>query len=217
MSAKKILIIITIIAMILAFIWAFFSSNNNSSIEELTQELKQEEKRPDLLLSEATIAEIIDGIKYWEIHTLSSKFNKENGITNLDKLEGIFLKKNTPVLGIVAPKAHWKMEENKIFINDPICYSIGEKRGEERTTGITTLKKSIAKIIPTKRHYPSPNKTSYWFTAQRMEWSLDNKKVIGKENIKLMKGNIKLSAQKLIADVALDKITLLGRPQIVIN
>ena len=103
------------------FIWALFFPK--TAIEEkINKALQEQKKKTDLFLKRITLAEIVDGVKYWEIRALTSEINQDTGIAVLRGVSGTFFKGDLKTIGFDAPKVFWNMSKKEIKIESPTGY-----------------------------------------------------------------------------------------------
>jgi LPS export ABC transporter protein LptC len=133
MNIKKTLILIGVIAFLGAFAWAVFYPKGGH-LERVKEELMEQSKEPDLYFKDMTVAEVIEGVKYWEITAQNSQMNKAKNAALLSKIKGVFYDNNEPVLGITAPSAVWDMKGKSIELENstgnsiPPSYSFKSKK-----------------------------------------------------------------------------------------
>lgn len=166
-------------------------------VATLTRRLEKEKARPDLYFKGITLAEVVSGVKYWELKAQTSRVNKSTGLTLLMKVEGTFFEQNLPRLGIVAPQAVWNMERREIMLNEAFGYSLEFAR-------------------PDLAH-PGKAKNSYWFLARNLNWKLKDKRLTCRDGITLTRGGINVTAKNFEADVGLQKVELTGKPRVTIE
>ena len=199
------------------FIWALFIPKENLS-DRIQRTIKQQEKKADLSFSQVTFEEITNGKKYWALTAQKADINKSTQIATLKDSNGSFYKKGKEVLRFKSPAALWDMSKKEIFLDKPLGYDVKlENKIDDLIEKIKNLpasrqvKKSIFTLPQSYK-----GKTGYWFLAKNLSWRLINKQLVCDGGISLTKGNVTGIAQKLSGDVAMERVTLSGKPKIVI-
>jgi len=206
---KKLITVLVGLIVIGFFVWAMLPKDNFS--DKITEKLDNEKEKADVIFKDATLAEVNDGVKYWELLANNAVINKSIGIANLSVVDGLFFDKGQPTIKFLAPSAVWHMNNNEIFLNNPIGYDIKYEK---------SIKAELAKVKDISRirsifHLPGMigNKyEGYWFSAKNLNWKLATKKLICSGAITLTKGDMIITADKLEADVGLEKVLLTGKP-----
>lgn len=104
------------------FIWAIFLPKENID-KKISKKIEMQRKKSDLFMKGVIFSEIVNGIKYWEIKSVSSEINKNSGIARLNETAGTFFKKGIPSFKIIAPNVLWKMKSKEIYINLPLGFN----------------------------------------------------------------------------------------------
>jgi len=203
--------ITTLIVMVMIgfFVWALLPKDNFS--DKISEKLNKEKEKADVIFKDATLAEVYDGIKYWELIAKNALINKSIGKADLFVVDGLFFDKGKPTIKFLAPSAIWKINMNEIFLSNPIGYDIKYEK---------TIKDELAKVRDIAKlrsvfHLPTrigEKYEGYWFSAKNLNWKLSTKRLICSGAISLTKGNIVIDAEKLEADVGLEKVLLTGKP-----
>lgn len=197
------------LAMVGFFVWALLPKDDFS--DKISAKLNQEKQKADVIFKEATLAEIYDGVKYWELVAQSSVINKSVGKADLSVVDGLFFDKGRPTIKFLAPSAVWQMNKNEIYLSNPIGYDIRFEK---------IIKSQLAKVKDIARlhsvfHLPErigEKYEGYWFSAKNLNWSLSTKKLFCSGAISLTKGDMVINAEKLEADVGLKNVILTGHP-----
>ncbi len=191
------------------FVWAMLPRDNFS--DKISEQINKDKEKADVIFKDATLSEIYDGVKYWELVSNTSVVNKSTGISNLSDVDGLFFSSGKPAIKFLAPSAVWLMDKNEIQLVDPIGYDVKmEKR----------VKAELAKVKDIKKLYSVfhlPEKAGeafdgYWFQSKRLHWTLSTKKLICEGSIYLTKGDVVVKAEKLEADVGMENVILTGNP-----
>lgn len=207
---NSLLPLFVVIVIVGFFIWGLLPRDDYG--KKVFETLQQEKQKADVVLDDATLAEVVNGVKYWELLAKTSSMNNTTGKADLTKVDGLFFDSGTPTLKFLAPTAVWNMRGNEIFLQDPIGYDI---RSE------TSVKEMIAKEQAASngisRFHLSTRNTGrsfegYWFEAKNLEWKLSTKKLLCNGSISLTKGNVVINAEHLDADVGLQMVRLTGAP-----
>ena len=183
----------------------------------ISKTLEEQRSRADLYFKGVTVSEIVAGVKYWEIKASTSVINKTTGLNTLKGTKGTFFKEGNPVLKFIAPKAVWDIQKKEIYLTEPIGYDIKSEKGIEEKIKTWRQVSNVFSVFHLPAKYPIPSKLGYWFASKNLEWGLADQKIICKEGLTLTKGDISIVAEKLEADVALEKVILTGKPQAVIE
>jgi len=199
-----------ILIMIGFFVWAILPKDDFS--KKVSETLKKEQEKADVLFKDATLAEIYDGVKYWELIAKSATINKSTGVADLSNVDGVFFDKGRPTMKFIAPSAVWHIDKNEIRLKNPIGY---DSRSEK------LIKTELAKVNDLSKLYslfylPESSTSKfegYWFFAKNLNWKLATKKLLCTGSISLTKGNVKIFAEKLESDVGLNKVVLTGNPR----
>jgi lipopolysaccharide transport protein LptA len=204
-------LITVLIALIIIgfFVWAMLPKDNFS--DKISEKLDKEKEKADVVFKGATLAEVYDGVKYWELLANNAVINKTIGIANLSVVDGSFFDKGRPTVKFLAPSAVWQINKNEIFLSNPIGYDI---KYEKFINAELEKVKDISRLRSVF-HLPGmiDNKDEgYWFSAKNLNWRLATKKLICSGAITLTKGNMIITADKLEADVGLEKVLLTGKP-----
>ena len=191
------------------FVWALLPKDNFS--DKISEKLNKEKEKADVVFKDATLAEVYDGIKYWELIAKNALINKSIGKADLFIVDGLFFDKGNPTIKFLAPSAIWKINKNEIFLSNPIGYDIKYEK---------TIKDELAKVKDIAKlrsvfHLPTrigEKYEGYWFSAKNLNWKLSTKRLICSGAISLTKGNIVINAEKLEADVGMENVLLTGNP-----
>jgi len=191
------------------FVWAILPKDNFG--DKISTKLQKEKEKADVVFKEATFAEIYDGIKYWELIAKTSDVNKSIGIANLYLVDGLFFDKGRPTIKFLSPAAVWRINDNEIYLTDPIGYDI---KYEKIVKGELEKVKDISRLSSVFHLSESVGNKyeGYWFSAKNLDWKLSTKKLFCSGAISLTKGNFVINAQKLESDTGLEKVLLTGRP-----
>jgi lipopolysaccharide export system protein LptA len=193
------------------FIWATLPKEDVQT--KIKQTLEEEKHVADVVFESATLSEIYDGVKYWELIADRSSINKTLGIARLFTVDGLFYNNNKPTLKFIAPSATWNMKKNEIVLQDPLGYDIrSEKIIKDNLARFKGTIESTSVFHLSERHSPDSPFDGYWFKAKNLDWKLSTKKLICQGNISLTKGEIVISAGKLEGDVGLEKVILTDNP-----
>lgn len=207
--SKEIIIGLIIFIFLGFFIWALLPKDDFAG--KVTKQLENDKQKADVIFKDSTLAEVYDGVKYWELISKSSVINKSQDVSDLTEVNGLFYDKGKPTLKFLAPSAVWHMQQNDIFLNDPIGYDIKfEKSILNKLEGIKGSRE-LRSIF----HLPAKlgNKyEGYWFSAKNLDWKLSTKKLVCIGSITLTKGDLLINSEKLEADVGLEKALLTGHP-----
>lgn len=164
----------------------------------MKQKLTEQNTQPDIILKGSTFSETVDGIKYWEIRSVSSNLNKEKGSAHLESINGIFFNNDKPVLGVAAPSADWDLNKKEILINSPVG-------------------KSVLKLDKNKIIYKELNNGGFVFVAQKMKWGLSDKKLVCSGGVILKKEKSVAKGDLFESDVLLGQSVLSGNPEALVN
>jgi len=198
-----------ILLMIGFFVWALLPKDNFS--DKISDKLNKEKEKADVIFKDATLAEVYDGIKYWELVAKNAVINRSIGKADLLIVDGLFFNKGKPTIKFLAPSAVWQINKNEIFLSNPIGYDIKYEK---------TIKDELAKVKDIAKlrsvfHLPTrigEKYEGYWFSAKNLNWKLSTKRLICSGAISLTKGNVVINSDKLEADVGLEKVLLTGKP-----
>jgi lipopolysaccharide transport protein LptA len=209
MERSKELIIGLIVLVIFGFfIWALLPKDDFAG--KISKKIENEKQKADIVFKDSTLAEVYDGIKYWELISKNSTINRSLDTSDLTDVDGLFYDKGKPTLKFLAPSAVWHMKQNDILLNDPIGYDIKYERSiKAKLAGLKD-----AKNIRSVFHLPAKvgdKFDGYWFSAKNLNWKLSTKKLICNGSITLTKGDLLINAEKLEADVGLEKAHLTGK------
>ena len=210
MDRIKSLIYVLIFFVVLGFfVWAILPKDNFS--DKISEKLKNEKYKADITFKDATLAEVYDGVKYWELLAKTSTINKSLGITDLKDVDGLFFDKGRPTIKFLAPTAQWFMSKNEIILNSPIGYDIkSEKIIKQELEKVKDISKLYSVFhLPLKQ---GQKYEGYWFEAKKLYWKLSTKKLRCTGAISLTKGDIIINSEKLEADVGMEKVSLTGHP-----
>jgi len=191
------------------FVWAITFKDNYR--EDITEKIQKEKSKADVIFKAATLAEIVDGIKYWELIAKDAAINKSTGTAKLVTVDGLFYDSGKPTVKFLAPSATWMINNNEIYLVDPIGYDI---KSEKIIKGELAKVKDRSKLFSIFNLPVKAGKAyeGYWFQAKNLNWKLATKKLVCTGAISLTKGNAVMSAEKLEADVGLEKVRLTGNP-----
>lgn len=197
------------------FIWAVFSPKEDF-ISKVTKTLDEQKKLADLVFFGVSVAEILDGKKYWELFAKTSAFSREENITTMATVKGTFFEGGKESLRIISPGAIWYMSEKEILLDEPIGYDIKfERTFGGKIEDLRNLKDPRAVFnLPDSA---SAKDNGYWFKAHNLRWKLANKKLICRNGIMLTKGNVVVLSDALEGDVAMEHVTLTGHPKALID
>lgn len=215
-TIKKIAIYLFLFSLLLLFIWAAFVPKGDFT-EKVQETLKEQRRRTDLFFRGATFAEIVNGVKYWELHARTSDINKDIKLATMKDVDGLFFKNGKAALKILAPTAEWKMDEKEIFLDEPIGYDIKYERKVRKHLKKMGDVRELFSIFHLPSKYPAESELGYWFKAHNLNWSIATKKIICKKGITLTKGDVTVFSEKLEGDVGLEKVKLSGFPKALIS
>ncbi len=205
------LLITALIALVMIgfFVWALLPEDDFS--DKINEKLNKDKQKADVMFKDATLAEVYDGIKYWELVARTAVINKSVGKADLSVVDGLFFDKGRPTIKFLAPSAVWRIKKNEIYLSNPIGYDIKYEK---------IIKAELAKVKDITRlhsvfHLPERigvKYEGYWFSAKNLNWSLSTKKLFCSGAITLTKGDMVINSEKLEADVGLKKVILTGHP-----
>lgn len=121
MSNKPYIFMIMLALLAGIFAWAVFIPKE-SVTEKINKTLEQQKKKADMFMKGVTFSEIVDGIKYWEIKSITSEINKNSGVATLNEINGTFFKDGKPSMKFVSPRVIWDMNRKEIKIETPLGY-----------------------------------------------------------------------------------------------
>lgn len=212
---KKLPPYLLILALLGITAWSIFYPKEDF-VNKISQTLSKQKNRADLFFSKVTVAEILDGIKFWELNAQTSSLNKTTNVTSLGEVKGTFFEGGNPALKILAPNAVWNMGGKEIFLKEPIGYDMKfERNFGSKLKDLKNIKDPRALFnLPASG---SPAESGYWFKAHNLNWGLATKRMICSDGIMLTKGNLMIESKKLEADVAMEHVTLMGSPKAVFD
>ncbi len=192
------------------FIWAMLPRDDFS--KKVSDTLQNEQKKADVIFKDATLAEVYDGVKYWELVAVRAVVNKSTGRADMVDVNGLSFDNGKPTIKFLAPSALWNINKNEIYMKDPIGYDASfEEQLKER---ILKGKKSSDRI--SYFHLAQKGKGEafggFWFQAKNLNWKLTTKKLLCHGAISLTKGNVVISSEDLESDVGMQKVRLTGHP-----
>ena len=206
---KQILAALFSLVVIGFFIWALLPKDNYS--DKISETLKTDKQKADVIFKDAALSEVYDGIKYWELIAKTAVINQSIGIANLSIVDGLFFDKGRPTIKFLAPSAIWQIKKNEILLNDPIGYDIKFEKFIKDTLAKSKDLSNLRSVF----HLPEKageKFEGFWFSAKNLNWKLSTKKLICSGAISLTKGDVIIDAEKLDADVGLEKVLLTGHP-----
>lgn len=118
-SLPAIIVVLIVTSM---FMWALFAPKENIS-GKISKKLSEQKQKADLFMRGVTFSEIVGGVKYWEIKSISSEINKNKDTALLTETKGAFFKKGIATFHILSPKVFWNMRNKEIFIESALGYS----------------------------------------------------------------------------------------------
>jgi lipopolysaccharide transport protein LptA len=206
---RQIITALSALVVIGFFVWALLPKDNFS--EKVSEKLKMDKQKADVVFKDATLSEVYDGIKYWELIAKTAVINQSLGVANLSAVDGLFFDRGRPTIKFLAPSAVWQINKNEILLNDPIGYDVKFEK---------FIKDALAKAkdlsnLRSVFHLPEKVGKKYegfWFSAKNLNWKLSTKKLICSGAISLTKGDVIIDSEKLDADVGLEKVLLTGHP-----
>ncbi len=207
--SKEIIIGLIVLVIFGFFIWALLPKDDFNG--KVSKTLENEKQKADVIFNDSTLAEVYDGVKYWELVSKNSVINKSQDTSALTDVNGLFYDKGKPTLKFLAPSAVWHMNANEIYLNDPIGYDIKFENTIKDKLKAMKGSKDLRSIF----HLPAKlgNKyEGYWFSAKNLNWKLATKKLVCNGSITLTKGDLLINSEKLEADVGLEKALLTGHP-----
>jgi lipopolysaccharide export system protein LptA len=208
---KRLPIYLLLLLILLLLFWALFVPKQDFS-EKIGKTLEEQKRRADMFFNMITVKEIVNGVKYWEIRARSSEMDKAPNITYMKDTYGTFFENGQPVLKMLAPTATWRMNNNEIFLTEPIGYDMKfEKNFKGRIEDLRDIKDTRSVF-----HLPlssSQKDTGYWFKAHNLDWKLLNKNIACRDGITLTKGTVVVLSDRLEADLSMEHITLTGKPR----
>jgi lipopolysaccharide transport protein LptA len=206
---KQILTALFVLIVFGFFVWALLPKDNLS--DKISETLKTDKQKADVIFKDATLSEVYDGIKYWELIAKNAVINQSIGVADLSVVDGLFFDKGRPTIKFLAPSAIWQMQKNEILLNDPIGYDVKFEKFIKEALSKT---KDLSKL---RSVFHLPEKAGekfegFWFSAKNLNWKLSTKKLICTGAISLTKGDAVIDSEKLDADVGLQKVLLTGHP-----
>jgi len=206
---KTLITVFIALVMIGFFVWAVLPKDNFG--DKISDKLKKEKEKADVVFKDATLSEIYDGVKYWELVSKHSVINRSIGVANLNVVDGLFFDKGRPTIKFLAPSAVWRIKKNEIYLTDPIGYDVKYekiiKAELEKVKDISRLRSVFHLPASAGKKYEG-----YWFSAKNLEWKLSTKKLFCSGAISLTKGNFVINSEKLESDTGLEKVLLTGKP-----
>ncbi|MCX5748954.1 MAG: LPS export ABC transporter periplasmic protein LptC [Candidatus Saganbacteria bacterium] len=121
MNNKFSLFILFILLLGLISVWTVLIPKETVS-EKISKTLVEQKKKADMFMKGVTFAEIVDGVKYWEIKSITSQINKTTGVAVLSDIKGSFFKNGIPSVKFVSPTVKWDMNRKEIRIESPLGY-----------------------------------------------------------------------------------------------
>ncbi len=197
------------------FIWAIFIPKGDLS-RKITETLTSQRHRADLFFRGVTFAEIVSGVKYWEIKADSSDLNKTTQIASMKIVDGTFFKKGEKSLKIIAPAATWNMKNKEIYLVNPLGYDAKYEREFKKKIKELDLEKNNLSEFNIPNSFGLTKKIGYWFKAKNLTWRLTTKRIVCTDGIKLTKGDITVYSERLDGDVGLERTVLTGNPKAII-
>jgi lipopolysaccharide transport protein LptA len=205
MDRRSIITAFFILVIASFFVWALLPRPDINTI--IAEKIKDEGNKADVMFKDATLAEIYDGIKYWELVSKTSLINKSTGKADLTTVDGLFFDKGQATLKFLAPTAIWAMKSNEILLFNPVGYDIKHEKQIIAMLNGTKDGRSVFHLSEKKNRLDG-----YWFQAKNLNWKLETKRLQCKGSIFLTKGNATITSDKLEADVGLEKVKLSQNP-----
>ena len=203
---KGLIFFVFVIFILFLFIWALYLPKSDITAN-LGKTLEEQRARLDLYFQGVTFQESEGGRKYWEIKAKTSSLNKTTGIATLTETRGTFFRSGKPVLKFISPYVTWDMVKKEIFLKEPIGYDL---KAERKVRALIKETKNVSSFILPARALKKGE--GYFFRAKNLNWELKTEKIICSNGIYLKKGEISGFADKLEADVALEKVNISGNP-----
>jgi len=203
---KGLAFFIVVIFILFLFIWALYLPKTEITTT-ISKTLEEQKSRLDLYFQGVTFQESQGGKKYWEIKAKTSSLNKTTGIATLTETRGTFFRSGKPVLKFISPYVTWDMTGKEIFLKEPIGYDL---KAERKVQALLKETKNVSSFILPARALKKGE--GYFFRAKNLNWKLQTEKIVCTNGIYLKKGEISGFADKLEADVALEKVNLSGNP-----
>ena len=203
---KNLFFLTIVLAILFLFIWALYLPKTDITAN-LSKTLEEQKSRLDLVFQGVTFQESVGGRKYWEIKAKSSSLNKTTGIADLVDTRGTFFRYSKPVLKFISPNVTWNMTKKQIFLKEPIGYDV---KAEGKIQSLLKEAKVISSFILPARFLNKGE--GYFFRAKNLNWELRTEKIICTGGIYLKKGELSGFADRLEADVALEKVNISGAP-----
>lgn len=103
------------------FIWAAFVPKTDID-KKISVEIENQKKKADMFMKGVIFSEISEGIKFWEIKSITSVINNNTNQALLKQVQGEFFSKGKPVLNFISPKVLWDMKNKNIIIENPLGF-----------------------------------------------------------------------------------------------
>lgn len=207
---KTLPIIILMLVLAGFFIWAMLPKDDLT--KTISEKLSTDKEKADVIFQDATLSEIYDGVKYWELLARTAVINKTTGLAKMSAVDGLFFDKGKPAIKFLAPSATWYINKNEIQLVTPIGYDIRSEMFIKEQLEKVTDRSKIYSLF----HLPSIKpkiSEGFWFQAKNLSWKLATKKLLCTGAISLTKGNAVINAERLEADVGMEKVLLTGNPK----
>jgi len=121
MTNKPYILIVMLALLAVIFAWAVFIPKE-SVTEKINKTLQEQKNKSDMFMKGVTFSEIVNGVKYWEIRSVTSEVNNSTGIADLNQINGAFFKNGKPSVKFISPKVQWDMNKKSIRIETPLGF-----------------------------------------------------------------------------------------------
>jgi lipopolysaccharide transport protein LptA len=195
------------------FVWALYLPKEEIA-DTISRTLEQQRERLDLFFQGVTFQESSGGVKYWEIKARSSSLNNTTGLATLEEATGYFYESGRPALKFISPRAFWQMNQQEIYLENPLGYDI-KSEGQVREF-LSEIKDKDVSVFSLPARYRTSGEGTL-FKAKKLSWKMINKKLLCEGGIWLNKGEITGTGDTLQADVGLKKVLLYGHPRVIIS
>ncbi|MFA4967277.1 MAG: LptA/OstA family protein [Candidatus Margulisiibacteriota bacterium] len=206
---KKAAFFILVVFILFLFVWALYLPKQDVT-KTLTKTIEEQKSRMDMLFEGVTFQETQNGIKYWEIKAKTSSLNKSTGRAELKEARGTFFKAGKPALKFISPYVIWNMNKKEITLKEPIGF---DEKAESKVQELIKKARDISTFILPARALKKEE--GYFFKARELNWVLKDKQIVCSGGIYLKKGEISGLADKLEADVGLERVKIFGKPCVI--
>ena len=118
---RKTLLAFIAVFIVWIFCWALFVPKESVS-QKVTKKIEEQKKKADFFMKGVTFSEIVNGVKYWEIKSLTSEINKDTGKAILNDVKGTFFKEGKESFRFISPRVFWGMNIKEIRIDSPLGF-----------------------------------------------------------------------------------------------